>query len=143
VSFGNRMRAKQSRGALMALALIASAGMAGIAAPPAPTGVSAPNVVETPKVFADTSGARKGAQRKKKVGTRRPMSGNVAWDSRKARRRIIMHMAGRPNTGRQWVRVRRLLGRSPLSYLMHTPAHKLAVLAASNKITWVRVGGVS
>lgn len=133
MSFSNRMRAKQSRGGIIALALIAATAI-GAGQAPIPKAGSANRAEGRDVVFADV---RPSEKKKSSAKRRLDLVGGdprKAWDTKARRRRIIMYMTRRENSGRQWVRVRRTLRRSSLAYLLNLSVKDLVPLARENRI---------
>jgi hypothetical protein len=133
VSFGNRMREQQqtsSRG--MSAIISALVLLGGTVAPSAPVVETQTSQQVAPtlstKEFADTSIGRRKRQQAPKQNRIDDGDGKHAakWDSRKARRRLLMAVARRPDTSRQWELVRRQLRHSSHAYLLNTPAWLLA-----------------
>lgn len=125
MSFGKRLRAERRTGGLFVAALVASVGMAGVQAPPAPLGAS---TQQAPREFVAEQPKKRRAN---PTVVNRAKPASDAWDSRKARRRIIMEMAGRPNTGRQWNRIHRALRHGNGAHILSFEAWKLRALQAS------------
>jgi hypothetical protein len=136
MSFGKRLRAERTdrlRALTVIAAVAASLGMGTTAAPPttpAPIGIGSGQAQgAAPREFIDEKTRRR---RPAPVTNRVKGAGGlrVRIDSRKARRRLLMLMLGRDNSGRQWVRTRRSLrthedGR----WLLNQPAWKLLKIA--------------
>jgi hypothetical protein len=137
MSFAKRMRAKQSKAGLLTAALVAAVGLGVTQAPPPPAGASQGSSIQRDGVFVAPAKAER--KKKRQVGTtgggRR--GGSIA-DGKHARRRWLMTLADRPNTGRQWVIVRRILRRSSIAYLLNTPAPQIAALARTRKLSFRR-----
>lgn len=131
MSFGKEMRAKRQTGALATMALVAATALAAPMVTP-PTVANAATQT-APREFADTQTAKPTRRTKKSVKRTKPPR-NPKWDSRHARRAIIMKMAGLENSGRQWVRARKLLRRSPVAHLLGMPAWELADFARTHRL---------
>jgi hypothetical protein len=132
VSFGKELRAKR-QATLPFLALIATAALSAPMVTPPPPVVTSSAQQTAPREFADTQTAKPTRHTKKSVKRAKPRAG-AKWDSRKARRAILMRMAGLDNSGRQWVRARKMLRRSPVAHLLAMPAWELAQFAKTHRL---------
>lgn len=130
MSFGKRVRSKRKTGGLLVAALAASVGMGTtVAQPPIVT----PSSTQAPREFVHSE-PRKAKKPTTVVNRVTPKKDGRGWDSRKARRRIIMFMARKENSGRQWRKIRRALRRGDNSDLLAVPAWKLAIIARTTRI---------
>lgn len=124
MSFAARLRRKRPKGLLILAALAGSIGLAANVVP----NTSTPETRE----FADTAAPKKRAvaqvENRVKGGPRR-----LRWDSRKARRRLLMQLVELPNSGRQWEKVRRAIRRGPYVALLSLPAWRLAQMVAAKE----------
>jgi hypothetical protein len=123
------MRAER-RQSLLVAALVATAGL-GATAAPVPAEVASlltPTQQQAPREYV---GARPAKKTAKPTSVNRLKPRSSKWDSRTARRELLMLMAERANTGRQWVRVRRMLRRGPASDVLQYPAWQLYDLYAA------------
>lgn len=133
MSFGNRMRAERSsqfRTLTGLAAILAAAGMGGAVAPSTvtPIGVSAEQSPTPQREFVDEKTRRRQSAPKEN----RVKGGGLIKrrDTRKGRRRLLMLLLDTENTGRQWVRARRGLRKTPEGqFVLGLPAWKLTQLA--------------
>lgn len=130
MSFAKRLRSQRRTGGLLVAALAASVGM-GTAVAQAP--VVTQSSTQAPREFVHTE-PRKAKKPTTAVNRVKPKNHGHGWDSRKARRRIIMFMARKENSGRQWKKIRRALRRGENAAIMTTPAWKLAIIAHTTRI---------
>lgn len=126
MSFGNRMRAKQSRVVRSLGAIVAALGVIGVGSAPIPdVTTQQATQQQVSKEFADTAAKRKRTAAPVENKIKGGGGLRVRWDSRKGRRRMLCLLAGVPNTGRQWVRLRKELRASGHAHLLHMPAWAL------------------